>query len=173
MDQGQVNQSHTFLALLSLSQHGKCRRPLEFSFSQRDATALRTEIFTAIIAGRAPAFVSCMAVSHVSAYLSCVSNAPCLYDWLSFILLALVLQQVAKHDGLTLLQEASEVASHHASAKMVSDKDLRNNFSMSSNCRGIICVLHCCQVKDSVTPCHKIQQDAFTMDAFTMDACCN
>jgi len=166
MDQGQVNQSHTFLALLSLSQHGKCRRPLEFSFSQRDATALRTEIFTAIIAGRAPAFVSCMAVSHVSAYLSCVSNAPCLYDWLSFILLALVLQQVAKHDGLTLLQEASEVASHHASAKMVSD--LRINFSMSSNFLGILCVLHCCQVKDSVTPCHKIQQDTFTMDA-----CCN
>ena len=65
---GEVNLSQTFLALLSLSQHGKCRRPLEFSFSQRDATALRTEIFTAIIAGRAPAFVSCMAVSHVSAY---------------------------------------------------------------------------------------------------------
>jgi len=47
---------------------GKCRRPQDFSFSQRDATALRTEIFTAIIAGRAPAFVSCMAVWHVSAY---------------------------------------------------------------------------------------------------------
>jgi hypothetical protein len=89
----------------------------------------------------------------------------CLYDGLSFILLALVLQQVAKHDGLTLLQEASEVASHHASAKMVSDKDLRINFSMSSNFRGIICVLHCYQVKNSVTSCQKIQQDAFTMDA--------
>jgi len=139
---------------------GKYRRPQDFSFSQRDATALRTEIFTAIIAGRAPAFVSCMAVWHVSAYYraACVCiKCPCLYDWLSFILLALVLQQVAKQDGLTLLQKASEVASHHASAKMVSDKDLRINFFKSSNCRGIICVLHCCQVKDSVTPCHKMQ----------------
>jgi hypothetical protein len=64
----QVNLSHTVLALLFLSQHDKCRRPPEFSFSQRDATALRTEILTALIAGRAPAFVSYMAVSHVSAY---------------------------------------------------------------------------------------------------------
>ena len=79
---------------------------------------------------------------------------------------------MAKQDGSTLLQKVSEVAYHHASAKMVSDKDLRINFFKSSTCRGIICVLHCCQVKDSVTPCHKIQQDAFTMDAFTMDACC-
>ena len=49
----------------------------------------------------------------------------------------------------------------------------RSENSMSSNFLGILCVLHCCQVKDSVTPCHKIQQDTFTMDAFTMDACCN
>ena len=120
-------------------------------------------------------WASCVSELHGSVTRICLLELciKCLYDGLSFILLALVLQQVAKHDGLTLLQEASEVASHHASAKMVSDEDLRINFSMSSNFRGIICVLHCCQVKDSVTPCHKIQQDAFTMDAFTMDACCN